>query len=282
MILFLVVFADVFLRLSTPGAISVAGLIAFLSLLTSLALLFVRTVDWSAGSFGSFPVLPAAALAVGLYGLHPATIASVKGDGKVNLVASLTGIAAGIVICRWKPARWWHRWAGLLPAIPCIVLHRAGAGFAPLLAASVWLSGGESEADGRWRNIGRCWPALIVSGLAGFLNRGDGFHPGASTVALPAIVARFLAPFATSLGSGWNTADGLASLAAAGIILAAAGVFRLPAVSFGLFWFLVMAFLAPAEPLAALPGLALATMAALAAASTPLLDAHRSGLKADG
>lgn len=255
MSLFLVVFADVSLRLSMPGAISVSGLIAFLALLASLALLCVRTVDWSA---------PAAALAIALYGLHPATIALVKGDGNATLVASLTGIAAGIVICRDR------RWAGLLPAVPCILLDRAGIGFAPLLAASVWLSGGE------WRNMLRCWPALVVSVLAGFLHRGDGFDPGASIVALPGIVARFFAPFASSLGSGWNIADGLASLAATGIIIATAAVFRFRAISFGLFWFLVMALLAPTEPLAALPGLALATIAALVPLSAPLLQ-----LKAD-
>jgi hypothetical protein len=280
-ILFAVVFADVFLSLSAPGAVPLTRIVAFLALLISLAILFVKTIDWQSGDL---PVRLLAALTVAVYGLHPSTITALKGNADENLIASLTGIAVGIAICRWSPAHWWHRWASLLFALPCILLHRAGVGFAPLLAASFWLGAG--ERDTKWRSIVQCWvqcwPALVVSALAGFLHRADGFHPGAAIVAFAAIPGSFFMPFANSANSGWGIVDGLACLAATiGIMIAVSSVFRFPAVSFGLFWFLVMAVLAPTEHLAAFPGLALAIIAALATASIPLFETHSSWLKAD-
>ena len=254
-ILFLAVFADVCVRLSLPGTIDFAGLIAFLALLTSFAILFVRTVEWPA----------AAALAVGLFGLAPATVRTVPDP---NLVASLTGIAAGLAICGWNPDRPWYRWAALIPAIPCMLLHKAGIGFAPLLAASVWFSG---------RRLIQYWPSLLVSVLAGLLHRGEGFHPAASFAAIPATFAGFFLPWSVSLQAGWSVADGVASFAAvAGTVVATTLVFRLPVVAFGLVWFLVMALVAPSEPMAAFPGLALAVIAALAPLAEPLREANLS------
>jgi hypothetical protein len=135
-ILFAAVLADAALSLSGPDKISLSELIAFLAFLTSLALLCQNTIVWPAG-----PVPPrlSAALALALFGLDPATIGAVRTAADGNLVASLTGVAAGIVICRWKPAGSWLRWASLLPAIPCMLLHRTGAALAPLLIASSWL-----------------------------------------------------------------------------------------------------------------------------------------------
>jgi hypothetical protein len=276
-ILLAAIFADVFLSLSAPGAVPLSSVVAFLALLVSLAILFVRTIDWQPGNL---PVRLLAALTVAVYGLHPSTIVALKSNVDENLVACLTGTAVGLAICRWSPAHWWHRWASLLFALPCILLHRAGVGFAPLLAASLCLGAG--ERDTKWRSIVQCWPALVVSALAGFLHRAGGFHPGAAIVAFAAIPGSFFIPLASSTNSGWGIVDGLACLAATiGIMIAASSVFRFPAVSFGLFWFLVMAVLAPTEPLAAFPGLALATVAALAAASIPLFETHSSWLKAD-
>jgi len=271
-ILFSVVFADVFLSLSAPGAVPVTRIVAFFALLLALAIFFVKTIHWPPGIL---PVRLLAALTVAVYGLHPSTIAALKGNADENLVASLTGIVAGILICRWNSSSHWYRWAYLLPALPCISLDRAGVGFAPLLAASFWLDAGEPDA--KWRSIVQCWPALVVSALAGFLHRGDGFHPGAAVVAVAAIPGSFFMPFAGSATSGWGVVDGLSCFAAiVGIMIAASSLFRIPALSFGLFWFLVMAALAPTEPLAAFPGLALATIAALATASIPLLETHSS------
>lgn len=277
-ILFAAVSATVFLNLSAPGAVPLSGIIAFLALLISLGIFFTGTIDWRAGSL---PVRFPAAVAVALYGLHPSTIAALKGNVNENLVAGLTGIAAGLVICRWNAPRWWYRWACLLPAVPCIVLDRAGIGFAPLLAASVWLDAGENNAEARWRSVVQCWPALLVSVMAGFLHGTDGFHPGASIVAFAAIPGSFFAPFANSANTDWGLVDGLACLAVAGLAIAATRVFRFPVIAFGLLWFTVMACVAPTEPLAAFPGLALAVVSALTMASTPLFEAHPSWLKAD-
>jgi hypothetical protein len=276
-ILFAAIFTDVFLSLSAPGAAPFTRIIAFLALLLSVAILFTRTIDWRPGNL---PVRLLAALAVAVYGLHPSTIAALKGNVDENLVASLAGIAAGLAICQWNPAHWWHRWASLLFVLPCILLHLVGVGFAPLLAASLWLGAGERGA--KWRSIVACWPALVVSALAGFLHRADGFHPGAAMVAFAAIPGSFFMPLVSSTSSGWGIVDGLACLAATlGIMIAASSVFRFPAVSFGLFWFLVMAALAPTEPLAAFPGLASATVAALAAAAISHPESHSSWLEVD-
>ena len=239
----------------------------------------MRTVDWLETAL---PARLPAALTVALYGLHPATIAALRGDASGKLVACLTGIAAGIVICRWKPALWWHRWAVLLPAIPCILLDRAGVGFAPLCVASVWFFSGDTGGESRRRSVLECWPCLIVSLAAGVLHREGGFDPGASIASIPAIAGSFMAPFAPSMSAGWSIADGLACFAGAGAtIVACAGVFGLPAISFGLTWFLVMALLTPTEPLAPLPGLALATISSLATASKRFLAGQPAWLKAD-
>jgi hypothetical protein len=96
------------------------------------------------------------------------------------------------------------------------------------------------------------------------------------------MLAGFLAPFVPQAGTGWSTLDGFVSTAAvAGTIVAAAAVFELPAVAFGLFWFLSMALAVPAEPLAALPGLSVAAVSALVLLLTPFLEARSSWFKAD-
>lgn len=269
-ILFAAVIADAALSLSGPEKIPLSGLIAFLALLASVAVLFQNTIVWPAG-----PTPPglSAALALAMFGLHPVTIGAVRTASDGNLVASLTGITAGIVICRWTPSRSWLRWASLLPAIPCVLLHRAGAGFAPLLIASIWLLGNESvrgRDSERLRGAAKqALPALVVSIAAMYLHRADTFS---AEIAIPGMLAAFAAPFVPSVATGWSLVDGLVSfVVVAGTMLTSVHYAELPGISFGLFWFLVMVFLAPAEPLAAFPGLALAAATAIIAAVQPRL-----------
>jgi hypothetical protein len=267
------VLADASLSLSGPGRVPLIGWIACLAFLSSVAILFLRTIVWPAG----LPPHLSAALALALFGLHPVTAAAAAAAVNGNLVTSMTGIVAGIIICRWNPARWWHRWASLLPAIPCILLHWVGVGFAPLLVMSVWFFESDPMPGrnliGFSRAVKQCWPAIVVSLLAGYFHRGETFHGDASIVAVPGLIGSFIAPFIPTVASGWSVVDGLVALVAlAGALVVSVVYTELPAVSFGLFWFLTMALLAPSEPMAAFPGLAAAIAAAASAALNPILD----------
>jgi hypothetical protein len=261
-ILFAAVFADAALLLSAPEKISFAGLGAFLALLLSLVILFSRAIEWPGA--GNSPLPAVAALA--LCGLNPAAIASVSRAVDSNLCTALAGIAAGIAICRWIPSRGWHRWAALLPAIPCLLLHKVGIAFGPLAIVS-------ALCFDRRANL---WPTLAISAAAGVIYRGVAFHPVDSIVAVPATIASFVAPFAPSAASGWNVVDGVTStlVVLAGAMAPIAG-FGSPGISFGLFWFLAMTWLAPGEPVAAFPGIAIALVSAV----LPLLSALRAARK---
>jgi hypothetical protein len=278
-VLFMPLFVAECLLLSGLQGMSAGDVIAFLAMLTSLALLILKTVTW--GRYQGL-ALPAAAIAVAVYGLHPLTFAALGGTPDWNLVAALAGISAGIVICRWKPTIWWHSLVSLIPAVPCILLHRAGVAFAPLLMASIWLFDEEREPDSRALLSGRyliLWPALVISlagsTIAAVIHWGEPFSAGAVISGLPAIVASFAMPFLPSLGSGWTLPDGLVSAGALSLAaFAAASVFDNGAAAFGLLWLLAMASLAPAQPLAAFPGLALALVATAVRLLAPALETH--------
>jgi hypothetical protein len=165
----------------------------------------------------------------------------------------------------------------LLPAIPCILLHRAGIAFAPLLGIAIWLRRSDS-ARSAVPFLLPLWPALVVSIAAGLLHRADPYNsPIDALQSLPGMVAGFLAPYYTSQPADWTIVDAMVLLAVlvSGAI-ATAVTFALPAVSFGLIWFLAMALVAPGQPVAALPGLALAIAAGLSTALRPVIEA-RSG-----
>jgi hypothetical protein len=278
-VLFVPLLAAECLLLSGQRGLSAGDVIAFLAMLTSLALLILKTVTWRRYQGLA---LPAAAITIAVYSLHPLIFAALGGSPDWNLVAALAGISSGIVICRWKPDIWWHSWVSLIPAVPCILLHRAGVGFAPLLVASVWLFDEERKADSPGFLIGRylrLWPALAislaVSTIAAVIHRGDPFSASAAISGLPASVGSFAMPFLPSLGSGWTLADGLVSAGAISIaVFAAATVFDNGAAAFGLLWLLVMASLAPAQPLAAFPGLALALVATAVEPLAPALESY--------
>lgn len=287
-ILLAALMADEALRLSWPGAVSAPVLIAVLALLLALALLFDRALDWPPPS-ALTPLAVTAAIA--LCGLHPAFVRSVVSAPGPDLVACVAGLAAGIVICRSRPSPEWLRWAALLPVLPCILLHRAGISFALLSGAAVWLAPRTPSvpprentpppaipgaAPGLLPELVSLWPALLISALAAFLHRGEPFRLLDAIRSVPGLAAAFFAPFLSPRSADWTTVDGFAAVAA--VVAGAAGaalVFAAPVVSFGLIWFLVTALLCPDQPVAALPGLALATVAALLGALAPVLPSRR-------
>ncbi len=259
-------------RLSDPGAFALADITAILAMLTAFAILFLRAVDWSRTET-LIPVTVAASVA--LYGFHPLTISALRETADRNLVACLAGMAVAIAICQWHPERSWQRWAALVPAIPCILLHRAGTVFAPLMAASLWLLSRKQKHRDRFA-IQSHWPVLVISVAisvaAGILHRAEPYHTIDTIQSIPGMVAGFLAPFYDAQAAGWTMIDAIVMLAvlSSGAIVSAVS-FELPAVSFGLIWFLTMALAAPGQAVAALPGLALAIVAGGAATLTSSL-----------
>jgi hypothetical protein len=209
--LFLFVLGDAALRISDPGAVDLAGFAAFMALLTSLAILFTTALE--------LPRLPAA-IALALFGLHPVTIDALKSRPDWNLVACLTGIAAGIAIFRWKPG------FAMLPAVGCVLLHRAGLAFGLLLVAFALIFARERIV---WALTG-----LAVSIAALLLHREP-----------------FRLVNDLSL-AGW--------VAIAALVLASLWL-RQRTAWFGLIWFAVMTLVAPTEPIAGAPGLAVAVVA---------------------
>ncbi len=247
-ILMVAVLAASFLNLSAPGPLRFPDIFAFLGFSASLGLLFLQFSER----------LPAAA-GLAFFAMHPFAASAFRSHPDDRLVASLAGIAAGLTIMRWKPETPWHRWASLIPAAACMLLHSAGIVFAPLVVAMALLF--ESEPD--WKSAG---PVIIVSIAAAVLHRADPYPFATIPPAAMRALAGFLAPFDSAASSGWNTLEGLiAILVVIGVGAYNTIFFKLPAVTFGLVWFLAMILAAPAEPVAALPGLALALASALAA-----------------
>lgn len=241
-ILIIAVLVAAAVRLSDPGFLPFPRIVAFLALSAALGLLFLQVFEGPLARVS-------AAVGLALFALHPFTVAALKNSDD-SLVASLAGMAAGLTILRWRPERRWHQWVSLIPAALCIVQHRVGIVFAPL--ALVLVPGS--------------WPGAVISAIAVILQLG-GHHDGFSLVAVPqatmGALAGFFLPF-SSQGANWNILEGLIALAAViGACIYNAVSFRLPALTFGLAWFLAMIVAAPNEPMAALPGLALAFTAVL-------------------
>jgi hypothetical protein len=244
-ILVVAVLAAAFLNLSAPGPLRFPDIFAFLGFSAALALLFLQFEDR----------LPAAA-GLAFFAMHPFTATALTGHPDARLVASLAGIAAGLTLLRGKPETAWHRWAGLIPAAACIVLHGAGIVFAPLALAMALLF--ETESD--W-----AWPAVIISVAAAALHRHDPWPFATIPPSAMAALAGFLAPFDSAAASGWNMFEGLIAIVVViGVGAYNIAFFKRPAVTFGLVWFLALILAAPAEPVAALPGLALALSSGLA------------------
>jgi len=251
-ILIVAVLAASFLNLSAPGPLHFPEIFAFLGFSAALGLLFLQLEAR----------LPAAA-GLAFFAMHPFTASALKSHPDERLVASLAGIAAGLTILRRRPETHWHRWACLIPAAACVVLHGAGIVFAPLVLAMALIF--ENEPD-----LKSAWPvflvAFLISGVSAALHRQDPYPFAGIPPAAMSALAGFLAPFDSAAASGWNMFEGvIAILVVVGIGLYNTVFFKLPAVTFGLVWFLAMILAAPAEPVAALPGLALALASALAA-----------------
>jgi hypothetical protein len=121
----------------------------------------------------------------------------------------------------------------------------------------------------------RWWPALAVSVVAAAVNRGSGFSLGFAVARFPGTMAAFAIPFSPSLSGVWSVAAGVISVAAVGMAaLAAVFVFNKRAAAFGLFWFLLMALIVPAQPLAAFPGFALTLVAIGVVVFAPVLESR--------
>jgi hypothetical protein len=250
-ILIVAVLAASFLNLSAQAALGFPDILAFLGFSAALGLLFLQ-----------FEARLPAAAGLAFFAMHPFAAAALRSHPDERLVASLAGIAAALIIMRWKPETPWHRWASLIPAAACVVLHGAGVAFAPLMVAMALLF--QAEPD-----LAPAWPAFLVafpvSIAAAALHRGDPYPFATIPPAAMATLAGFLAPFDSAAASGWNMFEGLIAIfVVVGVGVYNGASFKLPGVTFGLVWFLAMILAAPAEPVAALPGLALALSSALA------------------
>lgn len=258
-ILTAVILGCVWLAYSGPGYVDAPNLFSYLALLVLMAPLFLATFRLAMpGHLARY----AAGFAVAWYGLNPANASILLDFTRRPIVWSTLGMVAALGLYQWRPG--WRKYGiYLLPVAAAACFHRATLAFAPLLFAFALLC----EKSGEWRAVPgillRCIPGLLVSLLALLTVRAGPVIPGETP---PAGAARALAAFLPSFGPAGpaGSGAGLLFIILVGVAVSSAVWRETRAVSFGLWWLLILVVAAPGEPLPAGIGVALAASLALA------------------
>ncbi len=258
--------AIIWLVYSGPFPVEIPGFFPLLATVIVVTPLFLTLVNRSApGDAGRYGAI----FGIVWFGLNPAIIDSLMPSQAWRIMVSAVGMVVGLLLYQWRP-EWRRAGVFLLPVVAAAFCHRAALGFGPLLFAYIWLF----EKDARWPAI----PVAFARSLPGWLAALPAALPAIGLASAPAIAfdarimlgARTLwqsvAPFFAS-----PTADGQDAAAITMIFLFVAAVYtarwrHTRTVSFGLWWFLAMIAIVPAEPLPAAIGLALAGASAIARA----------------
>jgi hypothetical protein len=211
----------------------------------------------------------AAIFGVAWFGMNPANAETLDHPGAWRVLCSALAMIVGLVLYEWRPQ--WRSWAiFLLPVLAGAFCHRATLAFGPLLFAYIFLF----EEEGHWLAIPmalvRSLPAVVVSLAALRLPSGPVVAWDLKIVQGARTLSSFLAPWASG-GSPGQDASAVAMIFLAGTAVYTAAWRHTRAVSFGLWWFLVVILIVPSEPLPASIGLAVAgaSVVARAAALAP-------------
>jgi len=262
------VLASIGIAYSGPRQGSVPGLFLLMAVVIALAPLFLNLIEQTTpGSWARHATL----FGLAWFGLNPSNTEIVGSAVHWRVICSVLGMIAGLVVYQCRPG--WRRLGFFLaPVLAAALCHRMTLAFAPLLFIYIFLF----EEDGKWPaiplSVARSAPAFIVSLTALLLDAGPAVPLTTIMEAGGRNLLGFLAPWTAAQSTAAPATD--ASLIAAIFVAGLAGYTATSrntrAVSFGLWWFLLLTFMAPFEPLAASIGLALAGAAAVARAGVTL------------
>jgi len=207
----------------------------------------------------------AAIFGIAWFGMNPVNAETLDHPEAWRVLCSALAMIVGLVLYQWRPQ--WRSWGiFLLPVLAGAFCHRATLAFGPLLFAYIFLF----EEEGHWLAIPmalvRSLPALLISLVALRLPSGPVVALDLKIVQGARTLFSFLAPW-TAGGPPGQDASAVAMIFLAGIAVYTAAWRHTRAMSFGLWWFLVVILIVPSEPLAASIGLAVAGASVVARAA---------------
>jgi hypothetical protein len=260
-ILVAAVLASTWLAYSGPRPGEVPGLLPLFAVVIALTPLLLNLLTRATPGPGA---RYAAIFGIAWFGINPANAPTLAQPGCWLVLCSALGMITGLVLYQWHPQL---RQLGifLAPVIAAAFCDRATLAFGPLLFAYIFLFEEDAHLFAIPASLARSLPAVLVSLISLRL-------PPAPALPLDSKIAEAGHTLLVSLAP-WNPtalpgqdASTIVMIVLAGVACYTALWRHTRALSFGLWWFLIVAVIVPAEPLLASIGLALAAAAVVARA----------------